>query len=111
MSWAENKDSRSYLQKHITRLAKTLEVTPPGDENKRILEMGSYMQITPALKTKLGYGEVRGCYYGQLGKTDRKVVESEDGEKFACDVDLFDAEKEMFPLSQMNTLTQCSAAN
>ncbi len=55
------------------------------------------MQITPALKTKLGYGEVRGCYYGQLGKTDHKVVDSEDGEKFACDVDLFDAEKDMFP--------------
>ena len=29
--------------------------------------MGAYLQITPALKTKLGYGEVRGCYYGQLG--------------------------------------------
>jgi SAM-dependent methyltransferase len=28
---------------------------------------------------------------------ERKVVESEDGESFECDVDLFDAEKDIFP--------------
>ena len=65
--WAETEDARKYIRTHITRLAKTLEITPPGSEDKRILEMGSYLQITPALKTKLGYGEVRGCYYGELG--------------------------------------------
>jgi SAM-dependent methyltransferase len=96
-TWAENDGSRSYLRKHLTRLAKTLEITPAGDPGKRILEMGSYMQITPALKTKLGYGEVRGCYYGPAGKVERKSVESEDGCKFECDVDLFDAEKDVFP--------------
>jgi glycosyltransferase involved in cell wall biosynthesis/SAM-dependent methyltransferase len=97
VSWSETDDSRGYLRKHITRLSKTLEITPSGDAGKRILEMGSYMQITPALKTKLGYGEVRGCYYGPLGTTERKMVESEDGELFQCDVDLFDAEKDIFP--------------
>ena len=66
--WAETEDARKYIRTHITRLAKTLEITPPGHEDKRILEMGSYLQITPALKTKLGYGEVRGCYYGELGR-------------------------------------------
>ena len=30
------------------------------------------MQITPALKTRLGYGEVRGCYYGPAGQVDRR---------------------------------------
>ena len=34
-----------------------------------MLEMGAYLQITPALKSKLGYGEVRGCYYGPAGET------------------------------------------
>ena len=37
-----------------------------GAPEKSILEMGAYMQITPALKMKLGYGYVRGCYYGKL---------------------------------------------
>lgn len=62
-----------------------------------ILEMGSYMQITPALQYKLGYGYVRGCYYGKLGVIDHKSIQSESGEVFECDVDHFDAEKDVFP--------------
>ncbi len=78
--WAVNDDSRAdYLETHQTRLVKTLEITPPGGPGDRILEMGAYLQITPALRTKLGYGEVRGCYYGQLGRVDHRAVTSADG--------------------------------
>ena len=59
--------------------------------------MGAYLQITPALKTRLGYGEVRGCYYGSAGTVNHKHVVSESGETFECEVDLFDAEKDRFP--------------
>ena len=65
--------------------------------DERILEMGAYLQITPALRTKLGYGEVRGCYYGKLGRSDHRTVTSADGETFECEIDLFDAEKDVFP--------------
>lgn len=95
--WAGSEEARDYVQTHITRLAKTLAITPPGSEEKRILEMGSYLQITPALKTKLGYGEVRGCYYGTAGNTEHKSIRSQEGESFECQVDLFDAEKDVFP--------------
>jgi SAM-dependent methyltransferase len=95
--WALNDDSRKYLETHQTRLAKTLEITPPGCSCDRILEMGAYLQITPALHTRLGYGEVRGCYYGKLGRVDHKTVTSAAGETFACDIDHFDAEKDTFP--------------
>ena len=107
--WAENGEARTYIRTHITRLAKTLEITPSGSTDQRILEMGSYLQITPALKTKLGYGEVRGCYYGQLGNKDHKTVQSQDGETFQCDVDLFDAEKDRFPYddSYFDTVLCC----
>jgi glycosyltransferase involved in cell wall biosynthesis/SAM-dependent methyltransferase len=97
LGWAENSDARSYVETHITRLAKTLELTPGGSAEKSILEMGAYLQITPALKVKLGYGEVRGCYYGPAGRTDRRTVRSVAGEEFTCEVDLFDAEKDRFP--------------
>jgi SAM-dependent methyltransferase len=96
-SWAINDESRQYLATHQTRLVKTLEMTPLGGPCDRVLEMGAYLQITPALKTRLGYGEVRGCYYGQLGRIDHKVVESEEGERFECAIDHFDAEKDCFP--------------
>ena len=41
---------------------------------------------------------MRGCYYGPLGtaSTINRIV-SETGETFDCDVDLFDAEKDVFP--------------
>ena len=98
LSWTKEQDgSRKYAKTHETRLAKTLQITPPGNAADRILEMGAYMQITPALKTKLGYGEVRGCYFGMLGNVDHHEVVSESGETFQCDLDLFDAEKDRFP--------------
>jgi SAM-dependent methyltransferase len=59
--------------------------------------MGAYLQITPALRNQLGYGEVRGCYYGKLGRTDHRTVTSASGESFACEIDHFDAEKDVFP--------------
>ena len=96
-SWATDDGSRSYVETHLTRLAKTLEITPRGKPGDRVLEMGAYLQITPSLKTKLGYGEVRGCYYGRLGQVDHRAVTSIAGERFECDLDLFDAEKDRFP--------------
>ena len=96
--WAHRREaSRGYLETHQTRLVKTLEITPPGGPDDRILEMGAYLQITPALRTKLGYGEVRGCYYGKLGRIDHRAVTSAEGETFECDIDHFDAEKDRFP--------------
>jgi glycosyltransferase involved in cell wall biosynthesis/SAM-dependent methyltransferase len=95
--WAVSDASRGYLETHQTRLIKTLEMTPPGTASERILEMGAYLQITPALRSKLGYGEVRGCYYGKLGRSDHREVTSAAGERFACEIDHFDAEKDPFP--------------
>jgi len=96
-SWAANTESAGYLETHLTRLVKTLEITPPGGPEDRILEMGAYLQITPALRSKLGYGCVRGCYYGPAGTIEHRSVTSAEGEAFACDVDLFNAEKDPFP--------------
>ncbi len=96
--WAPAEDgSRAYVESHLTRLEKTLAITPPGGPQDRVLEMGAYLQITPALKTQLGYGEVRGCYYGPAGKWDCRTIRSDSGESFDCRIDLFDAEKDRFP--------------
>jgi len=98
LGWASAEDPGSrYAAAHIDRLTRTLELTPPGGPEDRILEMGSYVQITPALKSKLGYGEVRACYFGRFGEKSHKRVRSLDGEEFECVVDLFDAETDAFP--------------
>jgi len=96
-SWAASAEALDYVDTHLTRLVKTLEITPPGGAADRILEMGAYLQITPALHSKLGYGCVRGCYYGPAGKIDRRSAISTEGESFDCEIDLFDAEKDPFP--------------
>ena len=90
-------DPRPYIERHLARLVRTLEITPPGSKDRTVLEMGAYMQITPALATKLGYGEVRGSYLGPIGAKQRKQVRLPDGETFECTVDLFDAEKDPYP--------------
>ena len=108
-SWAANDESGAYLNVHLTRLEKTLALVPPGGPCDRILEMGAYLQITPALASRLGYGEVRGCYYGEPGRSDLRVAESAAGERFACVIDHFDAEKDSFPYpdSHFSTVLCC----
>jgi glycosyltransferase involved in cell wall biosynthesis/SAM-dependent methyltransferase len=90
-------EARQYAGNHKSRFLRTLEMTPAGDQSKAILEMGAYMQITPALKYQLGYGKVRGCYFGRLGQVDHKSIVSDNGQTFECDVDHFDAERDIFP--------------
>src|SRR6202522_670555 len=97
LSWAPDEAAKGYIETHLSRFEKTLAITPPGGPDDRVLEMGSYLQITPALKTRLGYGEVPGCYYGPAGKVDRRSVQSIDGEQFQCALELFNAEKDRFP--------------
>jgi glycosyltransferase involved in cell wall biosynthesis/SAM-dependent methyltransferase len=108
-SWAPQNGSRAYVETHRTRLERTLALTPSGGPEDRILEMGAYLQITPALKTRLGYGEVRGCYYGAQGQTNHRTVTSTEGETFACDIELFNAEKDRFPYDDayFNTVLCC----
>jgi SAM-dependent methyltransferase len=88
--------AKTYLEKHIPRLARTLALVPPPQNTGRVLELGCYMQITPLLDRLCGYREVRGAYFGALGRTDRKTVPFPDRE-FSCDVDCFDAERDRFP--------------
>jgi glycosyltransferase involved in cell wall biosynthesis/SAM-dependent methyltransferase len=107
-SWV-SPDAREYAGHHTSRFVKTLEMTPAGDPSKSILEMGAYMQITPALKFQLCYGKVRGCYFGRLGHTDHKSLIAEDGQSFECDVDHFDAERDIYPYpsESFDTVLNC----
>jgi SAM-dependent methyltransferase len=88
--------AQTYLEKHIPRLARTLALVPPPQNTGRVLELGCYMQITPLLERPCGYREVRGAYYGTLGRTDQKTLTFAGGE-FSCYVDCFDAERDRFP--------------
>ncbi|HWE51077.1 MAG TPA: class I SAM-dependent methyltransferase, partial [Bryobacteraceae bacterium] len=83
---------RQYLLKHIPRLARTLALVPPPSGTGRVLELGCYMQITPLLQSLCGYEKVHGAYYGPTGRVDHKEMGD-----FRCDVEHFDAERDLFP--------------
>lgn len=86
-----------YVLLHRKRLARTVEITPAGRSEDRVLELGCYLHLTPALRKYLRYGEVRGAYYGPAGRTDYRAATAPDGEVFACPIDLFDVERDPFP--------------
>jgi SAM-dependent methyltransferase len=58
--------------------------------------MGTYLHLPAALK-QLGYGDVRGTFLGQSGKTERHQIVLANGSQFTCPVSHFDAEKDFFP--------------
>jgi SAM-dependent methyltransferase len=89
--------NRRYVEIHMERFVRTLTMVPPPSKTGRVLELGAYMQMTPVLSSLLGYKEVRGAYFGQLGRTDHKTVSSGGREIFHCAVDLFNAEKDTYP--------------
>jgi SAM-dependent methyltransferase len=90
-------DARRYLEIHLARIVRTLSITPPPQRTSRVLELGAYMHMTPALGCVLGYRDVRGAYYGPLGRSDHKTVSAGGKVVFECEVDLFDAEKDRYP--------------
>jgi SAM-dependent methyltransferase len=89
--------ARAYREQHLHRVARTLTLVPPPGKTGRVLELGAYMQMTPALGCVLGYREVRGGYYGPLGRTDTKTASVSGKVVFRCEVDHFDAERDRFP--------------
>lgn len=86
-----------YFAAHSVRLIRTLKLIPRGDSGSRILELGCYMQITPALRGLLGYGQIRGGYMGSAGGWHLSSVSARDGEEFTCPIDLFNCEVDRFP--------------
>jgi SAM-dependent methyltransferase len=93
-------EASGYLEVHLERIARTLTLVPVPGQTGRVLELGAYMQMTPALECILGYREVRGAYYGALGEQTIKVVSLSKTKTLQYQVDLFDAEKDIFPYAQ-----------
>lgn len=97
-TWIDrNSSAGTYFEAHSVRLTRTLQMIPRGDRGSRILELGCYMQITPALRGLLGYSEVRGGYLGPAGGWHRSSVTSIGGEEFTCTIDLFNCEVDRYP--------------
>lgn len=88
-------EERAYLAAHLSRLVRTLSLVPVG--GGRVLELGSYVYMVAALDRVLGYTNVRGAYYSAVPGCDRKSLPIQGQPDFACEIDLFDAERHTYP--------------
>jgi SAM-dependent methyltransferase len=86
---------QAYFEKHLPRLKRTLSLVPTPHGTGRVLELGCYMQLTPALKYFSGYREVYGADYGSATSRHKSVQYGDT--LFELDVDLFDAERDPYP--------------
>ena len=90
--------SRQYFERHLDRIATTVAMGPGPTKTGRVLEIGTYLHILPAVFALKGYREAKGTYFGAKPEVQRKSVSTSYG-RIICDVDvaLFDAERDRFP--------------
>ena len=89
--------ARRYLEIHVERLALSLALLPAPQATSRVLELGAYMHMTPALHCVLGYREVIGGYLGTLGDSTTKTATVGGAPVFECRIDHFNAELDRYP--------------
>jgi SAM-dependent methyltransferase len=87
--------ARAYLNTHLARLTRTLNLVPP--HGQCALELGSYLQGAAVLTHVLGYREVRGAYYAEHPGRQDKSLALPAGGSFHLTLDLFDAERHPYP--------------
>ena len=93
---ASDSTSRPYIEAHWHRLIRTIALAPRAAGSKRALELGAYMQMTPALSVVSGYTEVAAAAFGPAGESVRQTARV-GSRSLTYDVSLFDAEQDPFP--------------
>lgn len=90
-------DASRYLEVHLDRIAISLSLVPAPARTGRVLELGAYLHMTPALSCVLKYREVLGAYFGPSGERINKSASVNGQRIFECCFDLFDAELDPYP--------------
>src|ERR1035437_8330676 len=88
--------SRPYIEAHWHRLIRTIALAPKAAGSKRALELGAYMQMTPALSVVSGDTEVATAALGPAGESVRQTARV-GSRSLTYDLSLFDAEQDPFP--------------
>lgn len=92
-------NATGYLQKHGRRIIETVELVPVGGKDQRLLELSSYLQMTPLVKRHGDYGEIviTNWWKGESRHQLQTVKHSVTGEEMAFDMLNVDVERDRFP--------------
>jgi len=97
--FANDPNATSYLQKHGRRIIETVELVPVGSEGQRLLELSSYLQMTPLIKRHGRYGEIviTNWWKGESRRQLQTIKHPVTGEEMAFDMLNVDVERDRFP--------------
>ncbi len=97
--FADDPNASGYLQKHGKRIIETVELVPVGDESQRLLELSSYLQMTPLIKRHGRYGEIvlTNWWKGDTRSQLQTVTNPTTGETLSFEMLNVDVERDRFP--------------
>lgn len=95
----DDPQAMSYLGIHGKRIVRTVELVPVGGPGKRLLELSSYLQMTPLIARAGGYEEIAitNWWEGETRMQWQRVRHNETGEELAFPMRNVDVERERFP--------------
>jgi ubiquinone/menaquinone biosynthesis C-methylase UbiE len=88
-----------YLQLHAERIVDTVSLVPVGEARKRLLELSSYLQMTPLIKRFGLYGEIAitGWWQGSPREKLQRLRHATSGEELSFVMQNVDVERDRFP--------------
>lgn len=97
--FADDPNATGYLQKHGQRIIETVELVPVGAPGQRLLELSSYLQMTPLIKKHGHYGEIviTNWWTGEPRQKTIAVRNPATGEELSFPMLNLDVERERFP--------------
>src|SRR5262245_21076452 len=100
MSFIDDPAEREYTLRHMRRLIGTLQrIPPPQSSEDRLLELGSLLHLSPAIKKFCGYREVYGADFWE--SEEKMVLETvrqkEGSEAHTFELHNFNVERHPFP--------------
>ncbi|HKX26383.1 MAG TPA: methyltransferase domain-containing protein, partial [Blastocatellia bacterium] len=97
--FAQDPNATGYLHKHHHRILETVELTPPGQKDQRLLELSSYLQMTPLIKRYGHYGEIvtTNWWAGEPREKMISIRHSSSGEEQSFRMINLDVERDRFP--------------
>ncbi len=100
LSFIKDPAEREYTMAHMRRFIGTLQrIPPPQSSSDRLLELGSLLHLSPAIKKFCGYSEV---YVADFWDSDEKMVletiaQNEGSESYTFELHNFNVERDPFP--------------